>query len=37
MRFDVARQQMELEFLVVGFLRLFILLDRWFRLGNRRN
>ena len=38
MRFDIARQQMEFEFLVLGFLRLFILLcDRWLRLGNCRN
>jgi hypothetical protein len=38
MRFYVARQQMELEFFMVGFLQLFILLrDRWLRLGNCRN
>ena len=38
MRFDIARQQIEFEVLVFGFLRLFILLcDRWLRLGNCRN
>ena len=38
MRLDVARQQIELELLVLGFLRLFFLLcDRWLWLGNCRN
>src|SRR5215472_7488788 len=38
MRLDVARQQMKLEFLVLRFRGLFILLcDRRFRFGNCRN
>ena len=38
MRFDIARQQIEFEVLVLGFLRLFILLCNCrLRLGNCRN
>src|SRR5262245_51711275 len=34
MRFDVPRQQIELEFFLLGLFRLFLLLrDRWLRLG----
>ena len=37
-RFNVARQQMEFEFLVLFLIRLFLLLcDRWLRLGYCRN
>ena len=34
---EIARQEVELEFVVVGFFRLFLFRNRWLWLGNCRH